>query len=147
VRRAAVVASQWGVAGACALAVVFWAAGPRVIDLMATAPDVRAQARAFLPWVVAGPVIGIASWMFDGIYIGATWTRAMRNAMVQSVVVFAVAVAVLPTVMGAHGLWAALMVLNALRGVTLGWRYPRLEATVGASERGSAPHPGILKTE
>jgi MATE family multidrug resistance protein len=147
VRRAAVVASQWGVAGACALAVLFWAAGPRVIDLMATAAEVRAQARAFLPWVVAGPVVGIASWMFDGIYIGATWTRAMRNAMVQSVAVFAVAVVLLPPLLGAHGLWAALMVLNALRGITLGWRYPRLEASVGGPERGSAPHPEVLGQE
>jgi multidrug resistance protein, MATE family len=119
--------------------VAFWLAGPRVIDLMTTAPDVRDQARAFLPWVVAGPVLGIASWMYDGIYIGATWTRAMRNAMVQSVAVFAVAVVVLPAALGAHGLWAALMVLNVLRGVTLGLRYPRLEATVGRAERGSAP--------
>jgi len=144
VRRASIVASQWGVAGAVALGLAFWLAGPRIIDLMATAPDVRAQARAFLPWVVAGPVVGIASWMFDGIYIGATWTRPMRNAMVQSVAVFAVAVAVLPVVMGAHGLWAALMVLNALRGITLGWRYPRLEASVGASERVFAPHPTAI---
>jgi MATE family multidrug resistance protein len=128
-----------------ALAAVFWAAGPRIIDLMTTAPDVREQARAFLPWLVAGPILGVASWMYDGIYIGATWTRAMRNAMVQSVAVYAVAVVVLPAAMGAHGLWAALMGLNVLRGVTLGLRYARLEATVGPSERGSAPHPGVLE--
>ena len=49
-------------------------------------------ARAYLPWVAAAPVIGIAAWMLDGIFIGATETRAMRNAMILSVAVYACAV-------------------------------------------------------
>ena len=55
-------------------------AGPALIDLMATAPEVRAEARAYLPWLAAAPLVGIAAWMLDGIFIGATETRAMRNA-------------------------------------------------------------------
>ncbi len=145
VRRASVLSSQWGVGGAAGLGLAFWLAGPWIIDLMATAPDVRQEARTYLPWVALGPLIGVASWMLDGIYIGATWTRPMRNAMVQSVAAFAVAVMVLPPVLGAHGLWAALMVLNALRGITLGWRYPRLEASVDWAARGSAPHPEVFR--
>ena len=69
--------------------------------------------------------------MLDGIYFGATWTRDMRIAMLQSVAIYVVALLVLVPWLGNHGLWAALMVLNIARGVTLGLRYPRLEATVG----------------
>jgi MATE family multidrug resistance protein len=66
--------------------------------------------------------------MLDGIFIGATETRALRNAMLVSVAVYAAALAVLLPAFGNHGLWASLMILNATRGVTLGLRYPALEA-------------------
>jgi MATE family multidrug resistance protein len=131
VRRAGLVASQWGFGGAAALCFVFALAGPALIDLMTTAPEVRAAARGYLPWIAVAPLIGVASWMLDGIYIGATWTREMRVAMLQSVAVYAVALAVLVPGLGNHGLWAALMTLNATRAVTLGWRYPRLERAIG----------------
>jgi MATE family multidrug resistance protein len=110
------------------LAAAFLLAGPAIVDLMATAPDVRSEARLYLPWIAAAPLIGIAAWMLDGIFIGATETRAMRNAALASVTVYGVAVAVLLPAFGNHGLWAALMVLNATRGVTLALRYPALEA-------------------
>ena len=130
VRQAGILASEWGFGGAVLLALGFWLLGPWIIDLMTTAPEVRAIARLYLPWLAVAPVIGIASWMLDGIYIGATWTRPMRNAMLQSVGVYAVAVAVLVPAFGNHGLWAALMVLNIARAVTLGLRYPALERQV-----------------
>ncbi|WP_170347228.1 MATE family efflux transporter [Ruegeria atlantica] len=130
VRRASVMASQWGVGGALLLGTVFFLAGPALIDLMSTSPQVRAAGREYLFWAAIAPVIGVASWMFDGIYIGATWTRAMRNAMIQSVAIYVVALFILVPSFGNHGLWAALMVLNIARGVTMGWRYPKLEAQV-----------------
>ncbi|WP_170443340.1 MATE family efflux transporter [Ruegeria arenilitoris] len=130
VRRASVMASQWGVGGALVLGATFFVAGPALIDLMATAPEVRITAREYLIWAALAPVVGVASWMFDGIYIGATWTRAMRIAMIQSVAIYVVALFLLVPTMGNHGLWAALMVLNTARAVTLGLRYPRLEAQV-----------------
>lgn len=128
VRRASVVASQWGVGGAVLISAVFFIVGPALIDLMSTSTDVRMAGREFLIWAAISPVIGVASWMFDGIYIGATWTREMRNAMLQSVAIYVVALFLLVPAFGNHGLWAALMVLNIARGVTMGWRYPGLEA-------------------
>lgn len=130
-RRASVVASQWGVGGAVLLGLVFFVAGPALIDLMSTSPEVRLAGREYLFWAALAPVLGVASWMFDGIYIGATWTRAMRWAMLQSVAVYVVALLVLVPTYGNHGLWAALMILNVTRGLTLGLRYPKLEAQVG----------------
>ncbi len=130
VRRASVIASQWGVGGAVLLSAVFFFAGPALIDLMSTSPEVREAGRTFLFWAALAPIIGVASWMFDGIYIGATWTRDMRNAMLQSVAIYVVALFILVPAFGNHGLWAALMVLNLARGVTMGWRYLKLEAQV-----------------
>ncbi|MGB7320105.1 MAG: MATE family efflux transporter [Albidovulum sp.] len=127
VRRAAIVTSQWGVGGAVVLGLTFWVAGPVLIDLMTTEPSVRSAARAYLPWVAIAPVIGVASWMFDGIFIGATLSREMRNAMLVSVVIYAAALLTLPVAFGNHGLWAALMVLNVARGLTMARLYPRAE--------------------
>ncbi|PKP73495.1 MAG: MATE family efflux transporter [Alphaproteobacteria bacterium HGW-Alphaproteobacteria-6] len=144
VRRASVLAGQWGGGGAVLLGLAFWAAGPGLIDLMSAAPEVRAAARAFLPWVAIAPVIGIASWTFDGIYIGATLSREMRNAMVLSVAAYGAALTVLPGAFGNHGLWAALMVLNLARGVSMAAYYPRAERAAGqplpgVADRGNPP--------
>jgi len=137
-RRAAVITSQWGVGLSVLLMTAVWLGGPWLIDLMATAPEVRAEARAYLVWAALAPVIGIASWMLDGIYFGATWTRQMRVATLQSVAIYVVALLVLVPGMGNHGLWLALMVLNLARAVTLAWRYPALERAVG-----DAKHPAL----
>ena len=129
--RAVGLTFRWGIGGAVLLSAVFWLAGPAIVALMTTAPEVRAAAAAFLPWAAAAPVLGVASWMFDGVYFGATWTREMRRAMFLSVAVYVAAIAALMPAFGNHGLWAALMVLNVTRGVTLALRYPRLAAGVG----------------
>jgi MATE family multidrug resistance protein len=65
--------------------------------------------------------------MFDGIFIGATQTREMRDAMAISVLAYVAALAVLVPAFGNHGLWGALMVLNAVRGLTMAAYYPRIE--------------------
>lgn len=131
-RRGAIVATEWAVAGALLLAATFLLAGGPIIDLMSTAPEVRAEARAYLPWIVAAPLVGVFAWMLDGIFIGATRTRALRNAMIVAVAVYAAALAVLVPALGNHGLWAALTVLNLARTVTLARRYPALEAAAEA---------------
>ncbi|MBP7240621.1 MATE family efflux transporter [Amaricoccus sp.] len=127
-RRGAIVASQWAFAGAAAIALAIALAGPAIIDLMSTAPEVRATARTYLPWLVLGPIVGVTAWMFDGIFIGATRTRDMRNAALVSVAIYAAAVAALVPVFGNHGLWGGLTILNLARAVTLARRYPALEA-------------------
>lgn len=133
VRRAAALASVWGAAGSVLLCAAFLVAGPAIIDLMAAAPAVRAEARLYLPWLVAAPLIGIAAWMFDGIFIGATRTAEMRNAMLASCAVYAAALAILLPALGNHGLWAALMVLNASRGITLALLWPRIPRALDAA--------------
>ena len=126
-RRAAVLAAFWGLILCVLLSAVFWAAGPGIIDAMTTAPTVREAARAYLPWIVLAPVLGLWCFMLDGVFIGATRTADMRNMMLLSAVIyFATALALMPS-MGNHGLWAALMVSYVARAVTLGARYPALE--------------------
>jgi MATE family multidrug resistance protein len=130
-RKAAYMASMWAVGGSLLLTLVFFLAGGAIIDLMTTSPEVRAAARAFLVWAALAPLLSVGSYMLDGVFIGATWTRDMRIAMLQSVGLYVIALLVLVPSFGNHGLWAALMVLNATRAITLALRYPRLEAGIG----------------
>ncbi|NNU81185.1 MATE family efflux transporter [Halovulum dunhuangense] len=126
-RESALVSGMWGLGLSIPLGAAFLLTGPYVIDLMAKAPEVQAAGRSYLGWVAAAPVIGAASWMLDGIFIGATRTADMRRAMIRSVGIYALALALLVPGFGNHGLWAALMVFYAARGVTLALRYPALE--------------------
>ena len=75
VLRASLVSTQWAVGSVLVLSLVYFLAGPALIDLMTTAPNVRLAAREFLPWLVVAPIIGVWAWMLDGIFIGATLTR------------------------------------------------------------------------
>lgn len=124
--RAARLSFRWGIGGSLILGAAFGLGGPALIDLMTTAPEVRDRARDFLPWVALAPVIGIASWMYDGIFIGATQTRAMVICVAISVGLYALVAFLFLPRLGNHGLWAALMILNAMRGLTAGLMWPGL---------------------
>jgi len=129
-RRAAVMSSGWGVVCVGALSVGFALFGSQIIDLMTTSSEVRTEARIYLIYMILAPLAGVAAWMFDGIFIGATRTRDMRNMMLVSSLAYAAAIAVLLPSLGNHGLWISLLWLFVIRGVTLGLRYPALERAV-----------------
>ena len=136
-RRAALMTGTWG-AGLCVvLAVCFAVVGPTLIDVMAKAPDVQTTARVYLPWMVLAPIMGCGAWMLDGIFIGATRGRDMRNMMVVSFAVYLCTVAILVPLFDNHGLWAALLASFVARGITLGLRYPALERAAGGR------HPNV----
>ncbi len=132
-RRSAVLASVWGLVSVVLLALAFALFGGAVIDLMTTSEPVREAARVYLPYMVAAPLLGVAAWMLDGIFIGATRTADMRNMMVISALIYAVAVMALVPIYGNHGLWLAMLISFVARGVTLGVRYPALERSIGSA--------------
>lgn len=129
-RKGAVLASAWGAGVMVVFSVAVWAFGPWVIELMTTSDEVRLAAKALLPWMIAAPVLGIAAWMLDGIFIGATRTGDMRNMTAVSAAIYFVSVWVLSDY-GNDGLWMALLISLVARGVTLGVRYPALERAGG----------------
>jgi len=129
-RGGAILTSGWGGVICLGLSLGFWMFGPQIIDVMTTAPDVREAARKFLPFMALAPLVGIVPWMLDGIFIGATRTRDMRNMMMISAVAYFAVALPLMGAYGNQGLWAALLISFAVRGLTLGLRYPALERSV-----------------
>ena len=129
-RAASLRASLWAVGASVLMALGFWALGPLVIDIMTTAPEVRLAARDFLPFVVALCLLGVGAYMFDGIFIGATGTREMRNTVLLAVTIYALFLWLAVPVWGNAALWSGLMLLNLLRGLFLAALYPQLERRV-----------------
>ena len=112
---------------AALVSLVYALAGGAVIDALTTNAEVREAARLYLPWAIAAPVAGVACFQLDGIFIGATRTREMRNMMLISLAVFLGAWAMLTPMLGNHGLWASLTLFSLTRGITLALRFPALE--------------------
>jgi MATE family multidrug resistance protein len=127
VRRAAQMTSVWAVIATLLLVAGFAFEGSSLIDYMTNAQDVRAEARVYLPYLVASPILALAAYMMDGIFIGATRSRDMRQMMQVSFAIYAVAAWGLTQTLGNHGLWLALIVSLVARGLTLAVRYPALE--------------------
>ncbi len=133
-RRSAVLSSAWGAGTCVVLAICFAMFGTTVIDIMAKSVEVQEAARVYLPYMVAAPIVGVAAWMLDGIFIGATRTADMRNMMIVSTIVYFAAVIPLMAAFGNHGLWLGLHVSFVVRGLTLAWKYPALEAAAAPSK-------------
>ena len=115
----------WGFAFALVVAAVYALFGPRLIDIMTASGDVRRGARDYLWFVVLSPMLAVFAFAFDGVYIGATWARDMRNLMMLSLLLFLGAWLALRA-FGNAGLWGALMVHYAARGGLQALRYPAL---------------------
>ncbi|MBX2806063.1 MAG: MATE family efflux transporter [Hyphomicrobiales bacterium] len=126
-RRTIHLTTVWAVSTATLVSAIYLLFGGIIIDMMTTSEDVRQTARAYLPWAAATPIVGVASFLLDGIFIGATRTRHMRNMMIVSLAVFFAAWALLTPQYGNHGLWASMTVFLLIRAVTLAIYFPALE--------------------
>ena len=121
--------AQWGLLLGIVFSLLFWLGGPALISLLTSITEVQQTAATYLPWLVALPLLAVWSYLLDGIYIGATQGRAMRNSMLLSFAGFALCYALTQSA-GNHALWLALCVFMLMRGITLAWPLYRRTATV-----------------
>jgi len=137
--RAARVSMIW--AGLCAalLSLTYWTMGDLIVAVMTDLPEVRRLAADYLPWAVVLPMVSVWAFAYDGIFIGATRTRALRNGMLVSLALYLLAAHVGLEVWQNHGLWAALMLFMVLRAATLGMQYPALLRSIEAPQGQNAP--------
>ncbi len=121
----------WGFGFGVAVTLLFGATGAALVDFITTSASVRETARTYLLLAALAPACGVLAYCFDGIYIGATWSRDMRNLMIVSLALYLASWWPLQS-LGNAGLWIALLVFLAARGLLQALRYPRLfRATFG----------------
>lgn len=126
--------SIWSLSFSVLLSVSFLVGGGFWIDFLTTSDPVREAARTYLFWAALMPFISVACFQLDGIYIGATRSRDMRNAAFLSTASFFLFWWLfLP--MDNHGLWAALMLFNIARALTLLRTYWQLVGSISAQGR------------
>ena len=117
-RRSMVVASGWSLIASAGFAVLFLFGGHLFIEMQTDIPSVRETAFHYVPYLALLPLIAVWSYLLDGLFIGATRAREMRNAMVISVIV-ALPVAWAMQRLGNHGLWISFLLFMVLRSLTL----------------------------
>ena len=115
----------WGLAFGMIVSLVYWLAGPAFAASFSTDPAVVATTLDYVGWAVLLPVLGVTSYVFDGIYVGATWTRAMLLTMAAAFAVYALLL-VATGPLGNHGLWLSFSIFLAVRAAGQALLLPRL---------------------
>ncbi|MDE1173113.1 MAG: MATE family efflux transporter [Parvibaculaceae bacterium] len=116
----------WALGVSLILAAGFLLLGPFVIDILTREEAVRLAARTYLPWCAFAPLVAVWCFQLDSIFIGATLSHALRNAMMASLFVFLLAWWALHGPFGNHGLWAAMMIFYFARAASLAFYLPGL---------------------
>jgi MATE family multidrug resistance protein len=123
--RAVTLCLKWSLIFAAAFSAAYLLLGPQLIYVLTDLPDVRETTLRYLPWMVVSPLVSVWSFLYDGVYVGATRAREMRNIMVFSAfAVFIPAWFVLQP-LGNDGLWLAFLLFLASRGIGMHIGYRR----------------------
>ncbi len=121
--RAVRLCALWSAGLAAVAGIGFWVFGGALIELMTSLTEVRETARQYLPWIILSPLISVWSFLLDGVFIGATRTREMRNVMIVSVLGIYLPAWYVLQPMGNHGLWLAMMAFLGARGAGMALAY------------------------
>jgi MATE family multidrug resistance protein len=124
-RRAVGLSLLWSVGFGLAVSSVFLLGGGAFIDVVSTNTEVRFYARDYLVFAALTPLVGASAFAYDGIYIGATWTRPMRDLMLVAFAIY-VATLFLSRDIGNAGLWTAFLIFLGTRGIGQALLCPRL---------------------
>lgn len=130
-RRAVRVSLVWSALTALLTAAIYGGLGGPIIRVLTDLPAVRETAYAYLPWVIAMPVVGVWAIFLDGVFTGTTRTIEMRNTMLLAVALFVPAATLLPGAIGNHGLWLAMTLLYLVRSGAMGALYFRIAGRGG----------------
>ena len=129
-RDAVIKSGLWTFVIAICLALIYALFGSFFIKIMTTSDEVILASEAFLIFIVLCPIFGALPFLMDGIFVGATRSIDMRNMMFLSLIIYVVSAYVLIDLYGFYGLWIALLVSYAARGISLLTRYPKLEKLI-----------------
>lgn len=128
-RRAARVTTELALASGVLFSLAFLGLGAPLIEAFITDPAARDAALRFLPWCAAVPLIGVPAWQLDGIFLGATRGRALRNAAVAATLLYiALDLGLRP--LGNEGVWWAFVAMYPLRALTLAFGWPGLRRSL-----------------
>lgn len=118
----------WALAASIAYAFAFFLAGTALTALLTDLPMVRQSVEALMPIVIALPIVAVACYQFDGVYIAATAGAAMMVTMAIAFCVYVLLLNPLSTRWGLEGLWMAVLLFMAVRGIAQAAWYPKMKS-------------------
>ncbi|MBY3596538.1 MATE family efflux transporter [Rhizobium bangladeshense] len=109
----------WSFGLAAIISAFFFLAGPWLISVLTTSPEVQEAAETYLPWAAVTGLTGALAFLMDGVFIGATWSADMRNRMLMSFAGYLLMLAIFVPLFGNHGLWLGMNAFLLFRGFFL----------------------------
>jgi MATE family multidrug resistance protein len=121
----------WGLIFSLLQVLFFYLGGDWIISQVTSIESIQKEAHIYLPWLILIPLTSMLGFIFDGVFIGMTRGKVMRNSMLFSVVtvyfpVWWVATMLLPESSSNHALWIAMNAFMLARGLSLSWSYFKL---------------------
>ena len=118
----------WALAASVVYALGFWMAGTGLTALLTDIAAVRLSVETLMPVIVILPIVAVACYQFDGVYIAATAGAAMMVTMAIAFLIYILLLNPMSTRWGLEGLWGAILIFMAVRGITQAIWYPRLKS-------------------
>jgi MATE family multidrug resistance protein len=118
----------WALAASLVYALAFWLAGSSLTALLTNLAPVRLSVETLMPVVIALPIVAVACYLFDGVYIAATAGAAMMVTMAIAFAIYVLVLTPMSAAWGLRGLWIAVLVFLAARGLAQAAWYPRLKS-------------------
>jgi MATE family multidrug resistance protein len=132
---------NWSLLLAGFFCLIYLVAGGLIIDMLTSIDDIQIAARTYLPWLIISPLISVWSFLYDGVYVGATRSKEMMVVMVSAVVLLFLPTWYAAQSLGNHALWLAFTVFMAGRGAGMHywWRHLTAQDRVIMNEDGDGP--------
>ncbi|WP_375210039.1 MATE family efflux transporter [Hyphomonas jannaschiana] len=124
--RAMRLTSEFALIAGLGFALLYFLGGGWVITTFVRDVEAREAALAYLPYCALVPLIGIAPWQLDGLFLGTTQGRALRNAGVTVAVLYISTDMILRPLYGNTGVWIAFLLMYLYRAAALGIYVPGL---------------------
>jgi MATE family multidrug resistance protein len=122
-RESVTLTLRWSLYLALAFSLAYWLGGQYLIRMLTDLPDVRETTLRYLPWLACLPLISVWSFLYDGVFVGATRARAMRDIMFASTFLVFLPSWYAFRFLGNHGLWLAFTLFMASRGIGMHFYY------------------------
>ena len=109
----------WGFGLGAIYGLAYWLFGYDILNVLTNQKEVISIAMEYLVWLVLFPILSVIPFVWDGVYIGLTSSKAMRNTMLFSTfIIFLPAYYLLEHLWGNHGIWLAMMAFVLARGIS-----------------------------
>ena len=117
----------WGLAFSIFFTILYAITGSHLLGVFTDQDSVVTEGRKYLLWLIFMPLVSFASYIWDGVFIGMTASRAMRNSVLfSSALFFFLPFYLLHSLMGNHAIWLSMFLFMGARSLTLTWIYPRV---------------------